>query len=131
MERSGAGLVLAGFAQGAEDAGGCIGGCVSALAEQLLQGVVVFLKLLPAGVVVEEIFQFPAEVFRGEFILDQFFDDEFIHDQVDQGDIFYADEPFGDLVGNGAAFVADYFGHAEEGCFEGGGSRGDAGGLRL
>ena len=28
-------LVLGGFAQEAEDAGGCVGGCVSALAEQL------------------------------------------------------------------------------------------------
>jgi hypothetical protein len=110
-----------------QDAAGGVGGGVAALAEECFEVAVVVGELLLAAGVVEQVVEFPLEVLRGEFVLDQFFDDEFVHDKVDEGDVFHPDQSAGYLVGDGAAFVADDFGHAEEGGFEGRSAGGDAG----
>jgi len=122
----GGGRGLAGWVVGvghkAEDAGGGVGGGVTTLAEEIFEGVVIFFELLLPGCIVEQVFELPAEVFGGEIVLDQLFHHQFIHDEVDEGNIFYPDEPPGDLIGNGAAFVADDLRHAKEGGFERGGA---------
>jgi len=110
-----------------EDAGGGIGGGVATLAEQVMEGVVVTAELLSAGVVVKQVLEFAAKIVGGQLVLDQFFDDQFVHDEVDEGNIFYFDEPAGDLVREGAAFITHNFGDAKEGGFEGGGPGGDEG----
>jgi len=117
------------FTHEAEDAGGGVGGSVSALTEEFFEVEVVDAELLAADVVVEEVVEFAAEVFGGQLVLDQFAYDEFVHDEVDEGDIFYPDEAFGDLVGDVAALIADDLGHGEKRGFEGGGAGGDAGGF--
>lgn len=104
---------------------------MSALAEELFEVEVVDAELLAAVVVVEELVEFAAEVFGGQLVLDQLVHDKFIHNKIDEGDVFDLDETFGDLIGDGAAFVADDFGDSEEGCFEGGGAGGDAGGFGM
>ena len=111
----------------AEDAFGGIGGGVAALAEELFEVEVIDPELLLAVGVVENVVQFAAKVFGGELVLDQFLYDQLVHDQVDEGDVFYLDQASGYLVRDGAAFVADDFGHSEERGFECGGAGGDTG----
>ena len=111
----------------AEDAFGGIGGGVAALAEELFEVEVVDPELLLAFFVVEEVVEFAAQVFRGKLVLDQFFYDQFVHDEVDEGNVFYPDEASGYLVGDGAAFITDDFGYSEEGGLECGGAGGDTG----
>ncbi len=111
-----------------EDTGGGVGGGMATLTEEVMEGVVVLAELLLAGLVVKQVFEFESEVVRCQLILDQFFDDQFVHDEVDERDIFYFDETAGDLVRDGAAFITDDLGDAEERGFEGGGPGGDAGG---
>ena len=48
-----------------EDAGGCVCGSVTALAEEVMEGMVVFAELLPAGLVMEQVFEFAVEVVGG------------------------------------------------------------------
>ena len=115
----------------AEYAFGGVGGGVAALAEEFLEVEVVDPELLPAAGVVEQFVEFAVEVFGGKVVLDQFFYNEFVHDEVDEGDVFDFDEAFGDLVGDGAAFVTDDFGNAEEGRFQCSCAGGDAGCLCL
>ncbi len=115
------------FVHEAEDAFGGIGGGVAALAEEFFEVEVVDPELLLAAGIVEEVVQFAAEVFGGKLVLDQFFYDQFVHNQVDEGDVFYLDQAFGYLVRDGAAFVADDFGYSEKGGLECGGAGGDAG----
>ena len=117
------------FAHEAEDAGCGVGGGVPALAEELFEVEVVDAQLLAAVLIAKELVELAAEVLGGQLVLDQLVDHQLVHDEVDEGDVFDLDETFGDLVGDGAAFVADDFGNSEEGCFEGGGAGGDAGGF--
>ena len=111
----------------AENAFGGIGRGVAALAEELFEVEVIDPKLLLAVGVVEDVGQFAAEVFGCELVLDQFLYDQLVHDQVDEGDVFYFDQAAGYLVRDGAAFVADDFGDSEERCLERRGAGGDTG----
>src|ERR1700744_4562149 len=80
-----------------KDAGSGVGGSMPAPAEQLREPVIVFAERLLTSFVMQQVFQFAAEVVGGQIGLDQLFYDQFIHDEVDEGDIFHFDKAAGDL----------------------------------